>query len=107
MMLGQTDHGITVIRPIKPLTATTSPPPIRSRAPQRGTACKAMSRIMLRPVGSPIPLGFSALGAASVALSGLQLSWVPQDESHQIAIVVLTFAVPAGALGLGVRLLVP
>lgn len=55
---------------------------------------EAMSRIMLRPVGSPIPLGFSALGAASVALSGLQLSWVPQDESHQIAIVVLTLAVP-------------
>lgn len=55
---------------------------------------EAVSRIMLRPVGSPIPLGFSALGAASVALSGLQLSWVPRDESHQIAIVVLTFAVP-------------
>ncbi len=55
---------------------------------------EAMSRIMLRPVGSPIPLGFSALGAASLVLSGLQLSWVPQDESHQVAIVVLTFAVP-------------
>ena len=45
-------------------------------------------------MGSPIPLGFWALGAASVALSGLQLSWVPQDESHQIAIIVLAFAVP-------------
>ena len=55
---------------------------------------QAISRIMLRPVGSPIRWASQASAAASVALSGLQLSWVPQIESHQIAIVVLTFAVP-------------
>lgn len=55
---------------------------------------EAMSRIVLRPIGSPLPLGFAALGGASVALSGLQLSWVPTAEARQVAIVVLAFAVP-------------
>lgn len=55
---------------------------------------EAMSRVVLRPIGSPLPLGFIALGGASVALSGVQLSWVPTIESHQVAIVVLAFAVP-------------
>jgi succinate-acetate transporter protein len=53
-----------------------------------------MARIVLRPIGSPLPLGFLALGAASVALSGLQLGWVPVSESRQVAIVVVAFAVP-------------
>ncbi len=52
------------------------------------------ARIVLRPIGSPLPLGFAALGAASVVLSGLQLGWVPMTDSHQVALVVIVFAVP-------------
>ena len=59
-----------------------------------GSGARGISRIVLRPIGSPLPLGFVALGGASVALSGLQLSWIPVTESHQVAIVVLAFAVP-------------
>jgi succinate-acetate transporter protein len=55
---------------------------------------EAMTRITLRPIGSPLPLGFLALGGASVALSGLQLGWVPIAESKQVAVAVLVFAVP-------------
>jgi hypothetical protein len=49
---------------------------------------------VLRPIGSSLPLGFGALAGASVVLSGLQLGWIPMAEGHQVAIVVLAFAVP-------------
>lgn len=51
-------------------------------------------RIVLRPIGSALPLGFVALGAASVELSGLQLGWLPATESHQAALVLLLFVAP-------------
>ncbi len=50
--------------------------------------------VVLRPVGSPLPLGFTALGGASVILSGLQLQWLPTSEAHQVGMVILVFAVP-------------
>lgn len=53
-----------------------------------------LSRIVLRPIGSPLPLGFIALGAGSVALSGLQIGWLPTAESHQVALVLLVLVAP-------------
>lgn len=53
-----------------------------------------MSRIVMRPIGSPLPLGFVALGAASWVLSGLQLGWLPTTESHQVALVLLVLVAP-------------
>jgi uncharacterized protein len=52
------------------------------------------ARIVLRPIGSPLPLGFTALGGASIVLSGLQLGWLTTSQAHQVAIVILAFAVP-------------
>ncbi|MGI8753409.1 MAG: hypothetical protein ACR2MN_14055 [Acidimicrobiales bacterium] len=74
----------------RPLAAVTE----RGGGPGQDRRVEAMARIVLRPAGSPLPLGFIALGGASVALSGLQLGWVPAGESRQVAIVVLAFAVP-------------
>ena len=53
-----------------------------------------LARVVLRPIGSPLPLGFSALGGASVILSGLQLQWWPTTDDHQAAAAILVFAVP-------------
>ena len=52
------------------------------------------TRIVLRPIANPLPLGFLALGAATLLLSALQLNWVPASESHQIAIILLAFVAP-------------
>ncbi len=49
---------------------------------------------MMRPVGSPLPLGMLALGAASIVLTGEQLKWLPLAETHEVALVVLVFTVP-------------
>ena len=53
-----------------------------------------VSRIFLRPIGSPLPLGMIALGGASVLLTGLQLAWLPMAQAHDVAAVILAFAVP-------------
>lgn len=73
------------------------PDPTRPTEPPNDlTASRA--RIVLRPIGSPLPLGFIALGAASVTLSGLQLGWVPVTDGRQAALVFVVFAAPLQAV---------
>lgn len=55
---------------------------------------QAIARIVLRPIGSPLPLGFLALGAATVVLSAVQLSWAPVTALHQVALVIIVFTAP-------------
>ena len=52
------------------------------------------TRIVLRPIANPLPLGFLALGAATLLLSGLQLGWLPAAQGRQVAIIILTFVAP-------------
>lgn len=59
---------------------------------------KTRPRIVLRPIGSPLPLGFLALGAASITLSGSQLGWVPVTDGRQVALIFLVFVAPLQAL---------
>jgi uncharacterized protein len=47
--------------------------------------------ISLRPLGAASPIGFLGLAAASLVLSGLQLGWVAQSESRNVATVLITF----------------
>ncbi|MCU4183123.1 GPR1/FUN34/YaaH family transporter [Acidiferrimicrobium sp. IK] len=80
--------------------SATSPPQQPDRragapsAPARAERLEAMSRIMLRPIGSPLPLGMVGLGGASIVLTGDQLSWFPASQAHQVALVVILFAAP-------------
>jgi succinate-acetate transporter protein len=59
---------------------------------------QSVTRITLRPIGSSLPLGFMALGGASVVVSGLQLGWLPGSASHDVGLTVLAFTVPAQIL---------
>jgi succinate-acetate transporter protein len=52
------------------------------------------TRVVLRPLASPLPLGFLALAVATVAFATVQLSWIPQSEGHTIALGVLVLTVP-------------
>ncbi|AVT28215.1 hypothetical protein C6361_00425 [Plantactinospora sp. BC1] len=54
----------------------------------------AVTRIALRPVGTPLPLGFLGLVVATAAFSCLQLGWVPADQHRQVALGALLFTVP-------------
>jgi hypothetical protein len=55
---------------------------------------EAVSRVFLRPIASPLSLGFLALAAGTFTMSGLELSWIPQAQSPTVGLVILGFVVP-------------
>jgi succinate-acetate transporter protein len=52
------------------------------------------ARIVLRPIGNPLPLGFLALAAGTLLLSGLQLGWLATDQGQDVALVLIAFVFP-------------
>jgi succinate-acetate transporter protein len=48
------------------------------------------SRIVLRPIGSPLTLGLSGLAIASLVQSGLDLHWLDLDQTHDVGLIMLT-----------------
>lgn len=64
-------------------------------APQRdGFDPQNVTRIFVRPVGTPLPLGFLALCGATTAVSAVQLGWVPVGDARTVGLVLLVFAAP-------------
>jgi succinate-acetate transporter protein len=59
---------------------------------------EATTRIVLRPLATPVPLAFFAFGIGSFLLSGQQLGLVSQGESRNVAIVLAAFVFPAELL---------
>lgn len=57
-------------------------------------ATGATTRVFLRPIASPMALGFLALCGATLILSGMQLGWFPKQESTYGAIALLAFGAP-------------
>lgn len=51
-------------------------------------------RVFLRPLGTPLPLGFLGLVVATSLASALELGWIPVAEQHQVGLAVITFTVP-------------
>jgi succinate-acetate transporter protein len=51
-------------------------------------------RLSLRPLGSPLPLGFAGLTIASLLVTALDLGWVPTSQSHALGVLLLVSAVP-------------
>jgi succinate-acetate transporter protein len=52
------------------------------------------SRIVLRPIGSPLPLGVLALVPAGVLMGVMQLGGIPVTETKTVAFLLLGFVVP-------------
>ncbi len=52
------------------------------------------SRVFLRPIASPLALGFLALGGATLVLSGFQLGWFAPRESMYVALALMAFGAP-------------
>ncbi len=49
---------------------------------------------MLRPIGTPLPLGFLALTVATFSFSAVQLSWIPVTQGRTAALAALLFSMP-------------
>jgi uncharacterized protein len=54
----------------------------------------AATRVVLRPLATPLPLGFLALVLATVAFSAVQLGWVPPTEGRIAGLVAVVATVP-------------
>jgi succinate-acetate transporter protein len=54
----------------------------------------ADTRIVLRPIGNPLPLGFLALAAATLLVSGLQLGWLKPSDGRAVALILIAFVFP-------------
>lgn len=55
-------------------------------------------RIVLRPLGTPLPLGFVGLAVVTATLACLNLGWIPIREQHQVALVLVAFGFPLQGL---------
>jgi hypothetical protein len=54
--------------------------------------------VVLRPLATPLPLGFTAQAVASFSLSTVQLQWIPAAQLHTVLWAVLALTVPLQAL---------
>jgi uncharacterized protein len=52
------------------------------------------ARVVLRPVASPLPLGFLALAVATIPFTAVQLGWVAPTEGRAAAIGAIAATVP-------------
>jgi hypothetical protein len=57
-----------------------------------------MTRIVLRPVASSLPLGFLAFGVGTILLTALELKRVPLAQASTLMVMVLAFVAPLQAL---------
>jgi succinate-acetate transporter protein len=52
------------------------------------------ARVVLRPVGNPLPLGFLGQFVATVSFSALQLGWIAPGDARSVALAALLLTVP-------------
>jgi succinate-acetate transporter protein len=54
----------------------------------------AATRVVLRPIASPLPLGFLALALATIPFTAVQLGWIAPTEARVAAIGAIAATVP-------------
>ena len=52
---------------------------------------EALTRIVVRPIGSPTALGLYGLAGGTLVLAGQQLGWVDPGEQKPLALVLIAF----------------
>jgi succinate-acetate transporter protein len=80
---------------VRSTVAPDAPPPIRDGPPPPS---EAFTRVTLRPIASPLGLGFGALAVATFVVAGLQLGWIPPSETTSVALILLAAVAPAQLL---------
>jgi uncharacterized protein len=56
-----------------------------------------ITRVNLRPMASPMPIGFIGLAGATLVLAAMNLGWIAPSEAHAVAIVMIAFTFPLQA----------
>jgi len=76
---------------LEPRTETAAVDAARRRA-------EAVTRVVVRPIGSPVGLGLFGLAAGTLVMSGLQLGWVDAAEGRKVGLILLAFPFVAQVL---------
>jgi succinate-acetate transporter protein len=50
--------------------------------------------VVVRPLATPLPLGFLALCIATLAFSAVQLSWIPASQGRTVALAAVALTAP-------------
>jgi uncharacterized protein len=59
---------------------------------------KAQHTVVLRPIGTPLPLGFIGLAVATTVVGAVQLGWLAPGQGTYAALSVLVLSVPLQAV---------
>lgn len=65
-----------------------------SPEPDGASLLERSTRVVLRPLGNPLPLGFLALAGGTFVVGGLQLGWLDATEGANVALVLIAFVAP-------------
>jgi succinate-acetate transporter protein len=93
-------------KPGKPEPQAGVDPATVSDPANTGPELQAMTRIVLRPIGSPLPLGFFTVAIDNVLVSTLQWGLLPTADRRAVALIVFpAFIVQAiaGLFAIGAR----
>lgn len=52
------------------------------------------TRIMLRPIGSSLPIGFYSFGIGMLLLGTFALGWIPAGEQRNVGMILIAFVFP-------------
>lgn len=62
--------------------------------PSSQSDAQRATRIVLRPIATPFPLGFLALGVATLLVAGLELGWFAPSRGAMVAVGLIGFTFP-------------
>jgi succinate-acetate transporter protein len=76
----------------------TAPAPAQAAAREElAQRLDRVTRVTLRPMASPMPIGFVGLAAATFVLASLNLGWVPTSDGRTVGLVLIAFVFPLQA----------
>jgi len=59
-----------------------------------GSTHREQTRIMLRPIGSSLPLGFYSFGIGMLLLGCTAIGWIPVSEQKNVGMILIAFVFP-------------
>lgn len=66
-----------------------------------GVRPESIARVVVRPLGTVMPLGFLAFGVGAFLTAVFSLGWIPLDQGRDVYILLLAAVVPVQAFAAG------
>jgi uncharacterized protein len=94
-MAEDTDQGSVSTDPdVGGLTRREQSVPQAAAREQLAARLERVARVNMRPIASPMPLGFIGLAGGTITLAALNLGWIPTSEGTNVAIALIAFVFP-------------